>query len=48
MRKILNTDPIFKMVKVSNHFELFRPFKICYYVQLKLLNNNMTQGFLKN
>ena len=47
MRKILDTDPIFKMVKMSNHFELFGPVKICYYVQMKLLNNNMTQGFLK-
>ena len=48
MWKIFQTNPIFKMVKMNNHLKFFRPFRICYYLQLKLLNNNITQEFLKN
>ena len=36
------------MVNMSNHFKSFRPFKICYYLQLKFLNNNITHEFLNN
>ena len=35
------------MVKMSNNFKFFRPFKICYYLQLKIPNNNITHWFLK-
>ena len=50
IRKILHTNPIFKMVKINNNilsfpFELF---KICCYLELKLLNINITNEFLKN
>ena len=48
MRKILLTNPIFKMVKMSNHFTSFRPFKICYYLQSKFPSKNITHGFWKN
>ena len=48
MRKILHSDPILKKVKMSNHCKFFSSFKICYYLRLKLPNNNVTHGFLKN
>ena len=36
------------MIKMSNNFKSFRSFKICYYLQLKFPNNNITHGFPKN
>ena len=34
--------------KSAESFQFFRTFKVCYYLQLKLPNNNVTRRFLKN
>ena len=34
--------------KSAESFQFFRTFKVCYYQQLKLPNNNVTRRFLKN
>ena len=53
VKKLINekntaSNPILKMIKISNHFKSFKPFKISYYLQLKFPNNNITHGFLKD
>ena len=45
MGKILYTNPIFKLVEMSNHLKSFRPFKICYYLQMIFPKNHITHRF---
>ena len=48
MRKILRTSSLFKIAKMNNSFKFFKAFKICYYLQLNLPNQNTTHEFLKS
>ena len=43
-----HTNPIFKMVKKSNNSKYFRPFKICYYLQLNFQTTILLTDFWKN